>query len=171
MPMSEKWRAYHAAYAERRHAEYWAAHDSTPLCGCGCGEHVNLNADGKPYKYAGVNHHSRVTSSAAMKKGWKTRRFRSGAVSMEDFRYATHVIKYHNAWTWTDMAAAFDIPDNRLRSMLHDKRLKSIGSRIVVGYFENLTGKSVPETMDPCQWVFRELGLKWEPSLKPTPQW
>jgi len=171
MSTDEEHRAYRAAYRDRQHAKYWAIHDSTPLCACGCEEHVKLNQQGQPREYAGANHHSKITCSAAMRKGWKKRRFRSGAVPMEEFRYTAYTIKYHNVWTWTDMAAALDIPANRMRSVLHDKRLKSIGSEIVAGYFENLTGKQVPPGMNPCRWIFFELGLKWDPRLEPTPQW
>lgn len=166
MPMDAKRREYSAAYTKRQHAKYWATHDSTPVCACGCGKNVNLNPNGAPYKYAGKNHHSKITCSTAMQKGWMTRRFRSGAVSMEEFRYAAYAIKYHHAWTWTEMADAFGVPENRLRSMLHDKRLKSVSRERVVGFFESLTEKEVPEAINPCRWIFFELGLKWDPRLR-----
>lgn len=132
---------------------------------------MNLNAKGKPYQYAGKNHHTKVLGSEATKKGWEKRRFRSGAVPMDEFRYTAHTIKYHNAWTWTETADAFGIPDNRLRSMLHDKRLRSVGRERVAGFFESMTGKKVPEAMNPCRWIFSELGLKWDPHQKAKPQW
>lgn len=66
---------------ERRIKDYLQSHESAPNCECGCGEVVNFDAKGKPYRF--INGHQSIIAIDAT-----NRRFKEEGIPIDVFRKA-----------------------------------------------------------------------------------
>jgi hypothetical protein len=141
--------AYRKEWTERKRAQWLAEHGETPFCQCGCGERVKLDANGRPRKYAGKNHHMRTRQaherlSARSLEFHEQRRERDGSIPIEKFRAACKQLKEDKGWSWKKLATEGGINPNYMRALMHDKRLKSVSREWATNFFRRTAGLAAP---------------------------
>lgn len=138
----EKAKKYNDAYRKRQIAKWHLENgELTPECECGCGERVGFDQNGRPNRFAGVNHHLNVVDlSGAMTEWHEQRRERQNAIPIDKFRAAVFKVKEERGFTWQSMADAGGWSRNQLNYYAHDKRVKSIGRQLGEDFFKRIAG-------------------------------
>lgn len=138
-------RAKHVEYRKRKIQEYLDEHGTTPLCACGCGEHVKFNNQGKPRKFAGQNHHMDTAAmSQKMSEIHAERAAKEDRIPIDVFRDAVRQVKEQKGWSWVQMAEAGGWSVNHLKSTVFDQRAKNVGRQLGEDFFNRIAGRPAP---------------------------
>lgn len=143
---------YQQAWLQKREDAYVAEHGAMPSCACGCGEPVKMNSCGKPQKYAGINHQSRVHDMAELSRSGRAAKHRSdGDIPLEKFREVVERVKKDRGLTWAQLSEMAGVHPSTLRSRMYDHRKKYVTRGWATAFFNRCSGITTGSVPTPAK--------------------
>ena len=102
--------------ADKKKREYLEEHGQTPLCLCGCGEHVGFNDKGRVNRY--INGHQVVAIPGHINDRFDMRE----RIPIERVREALQRIRNERGWSVAELAERAGLSLTHMQGILYDKR-------------------------------------------------
>jgi hypothetical protein len=135
---------------ERRIKEYFDSHESAPTCECGCGNVVNFDAKGKPYRF--INGHQASIAIDATNK-----RFKEQGIPINVFREAVRGYCQRHGLSLAAFARKAGCEYKYLHELMYKKTRRYVPKVYVEQVNARLEGRSRVPTQSEKQRIQKSL--------------